>query len=909
MWTHAIILVVGFFLNSASGAVHLDWVRRTSLPFDDWVLDIAYGQGRFVAVGEKGVVLVSRDGVDWQRRVLNAEVGPLNTVRFVNDRFIAIAPASTDPYGGFNRGSVWVSANGDAWTRLESTLGLTATQSLADILWTGTRYIAVGFEGSRTFFLTSDDGTVWRNSLGAPSFSPLRMVHNDNGIVVIGRDNALSVAAALVSTDTVKWELVPIKLPGGERLGPLDVCASNRLFVAVGGGQTGDNGYMLSSPDGKTWTDRTPARIPSRLQRIAYARGQFVTVAASVGLGTALAFTSPDGIAWTPRGTGLERVASLPTLTALTSYSEGFLCSGNAGHLLRSQDGVRWTQLDTGLNGFGRTRVYARGEFWIPTFGGVLRTVDGTVWQNQLVAGSPLNDSPRLDSDSVFHGLAFTGTAFIGIASYNSSRAYFRSSDGVAWQGGDLPGRSPANYYDSIAAGGGLVVAVEVSGQIALSRDDGQSWTLVNSDAVTSTSLVYGGGRFVVLGSSRARTSTDGVNWSTHPFGGHDSYKGVVYYNSRYFAVRRIGATAPDQLIWSSDGASWSVQSLALPGYGAATLLGSPTVGPDGLYIGARGLHADGSVAILYSADGASWLVTQKTEALPAAYGGGVFLSEGGVYSAPAMPQARLKNLSVLGDVDGQPLIAGFVTSGFDGKKVLLRSNGPALSLFDVASPLPALSSRVFDRSGQELNGSSPAMLHLDSSETVAQATARVGAFPQTSGDRATFVRLLPGAYTLVTAAEAGATGKALTEIYDADAPELVTNGALANLSARAALGAGATRVIAGFVIAGSRPKTVLLRAVGQALQRFGAMRTASDPNLVLYNAGGVAVASSNDWNADAQAASIRIYAARVGAFALDEDSKDAAMLITLSPDSYSVHVSDRSGAGGEVLVEIYDVP
>ena len=46
-----------------------------------------------------------------------------------------------------------------------------------------------------------------------------------------------------------------------------------------------------------------------------------------------------------------------------------------------------------------------------------------------------------------------------------------------------------------------------------------------------------------------------------------------------------------------------------------------------------------------------------------------------------------------------------------------------------------------------------------------------------------------------------------------------------------------------------------------------------------------------------------------VGVFALPAGSRDAAVELTLAPGGYTVHVSPATGATGEVLIEIYEVP
>jgi hypothetical protein len=48
----------------------------------------------------------------------------------------------------------------------------------------------------------------------------------------------------------------------------------------------------------------------------------------------------------------------------------------------------------------------------------------------------------------------------------------------------------------------------------------------------------------------------------------------------------------------------------------------------------------------------------------------------------------------------------------------------------------------------------------------------------------------------------------------------------------------------------------------------------------------------------------------QVGAFALSSTtSRDAALLVTLQPGTYTVQVSGVGGTTGVAIVEIYDVP
>ncbi len=129
----------------------------------------------------------------------------------------------------------------------------------------------------------------------------------------------------------------------------------------------------------------------------------------------------------------------------------------------------------------------------------------------------------------------------------------------------------------------------------------------------------------------------------------------------------------------------------------------------------------------------------------------------------------------------------------------------------------------------------------------------------------------------------------------------------LLNISSRGFVGSGANSLIAGFVVGGSTPKTVLVRASGPALAAvpFNVPGTLPDPQLQLYS-GSTLLASNDGWGGSAP---ITAAAAEVGAFAWsDPTSNDSALLMTLSPGAYTAIVSGSSGDTGVSLVEVYDV-
>ncbi len=278
----------------------------------------------------------------------------------------------------------------------------------------------------------------------------------------------------------------------------------------------------------------------------------------------------------------------------------------------------------------------------------------------------------------------------------------------------------------------------------------------------------------------------------------------------------------------------------------------------------------------------------------------------------------RLINLSARAQVGtgGNIIFGGFAISprGASGTMpVLIRASGPAIAAapFNVPGTLPDPQLQLFDSSGAVLDtndawGGTPAL---------AAAAASVGAFAwgvPTSHDAALDLTLASGPYTAQAAGQAGDTGDALVEVYDATpvAASSPTAPRLVNLSARVAVGTGGNALFAGFVIGGSTSMTVLIRASGPAIAAapFNVPGTLPDPQLKLQNPStGAVYATNSGWGGDTNISSA---AASVGAFKWNSPtSHDSALLITLPPGNYTAAASGASGDSGVAIVEVYEVP
>ena len=169
----------------------------------------------------------------------------------------------------------------------------------------------------------------------------------------------------------------------------------------------------------------------------------------------------------------------------------------------------------------------------------------------------------------------------------------------------------------------------------------------------------------------------------------------------------------------------------------------------------------------------------------------------------------------------------------------------------------------------------------------------------QTSAGLAT-IRGSVDAPTTTVSGTISVPGKADTN-FAGVATTTVRTDRLINLSSRVQVGSGRI-LITGFVVGGTTPKRVLLRAVGPTLSGFGVTGALANPRLQLFDATGKVIAENDDWSgADTTAATTQ-----VGAFGLAAGAKDAALLVTLAPGTYTMQVAEVGGTG-VALAEIYD--
>ena len=121
------------------------------------------------------------------------------------------------------------------------------------------------------------------------------------------------------------------------------------------------------------------------------------------------------------------------------------------------------------------------------------------------------------------------------------------------------------------------------------------------------------------------------------------------------------------------------------------------------------------------------------------------------------------------------------------------------------------------------------------------------------------------------------------------------------NLSTRMRILTGEKVGIGGFIVTGTVPKRVLVRALGPSLAPFGLLNLLSDPTLTLNGPAGFVQMVNDNWTSSQQA--------EIAATGLAPGNElEPAILATLEPGNYTAVLSGTNGGIGSAILEIYDL-
>ena len=132
----------------------------------------------------------------------------------------------------------------------------------------------------------------------------------------------------------------------------------------------------------------------------------------------------------------------------------------------------------------------------------------------------------------------------------------------------------------------------------------------------------------------------------------------------------------------------------------------------------------------------------------------------------------------------------------------------------------------------------------------------------------------------------------------------------LDNISTRSSVQTGDKVMIGGFIIHGTHPKRVIVRAIGPELGRYGVPTPLSDPTLELHGGTGALIASNDNWQHTIVGGIItsdQVHDIRSSGYA-PRDGRESAIIANLTPGNYTGIVRGKNITSGVGLVEVYDL-
>ncbi|HEV2806659.1 MAG TPA: CAP domain-containing protein [Chthoniobacterales bacterium] len=258
------------------------------------------------------------------------------------------------------------------------------------------------------------------------------------------------------------------------------------------------------------------------------------------------------------------------------------------------------------------------------------------------------------------------------------------------------------------------------------------------------------------------------------------------------------------------------------------------------------------------------------------------------VSAAPVL----LANVSTRLPVAADPnaLIAGFILTGSEDKKVIVRAIGPSLNIpGQLANPtLELYQGNTLLASNDDWQNQPPADRDAVVNSTIAP----------TNPAESALVRTLPANglnYTAVVRGVSNSAGIAVVQVYDLNTG---ANSRLANVSTRGFVQTGDNALFAGTIVLGQTSERVVIRAIGPSLNIPGKI---ADPTLELVDSNGARVAFNDNWRTSQE---VDIIATTVA----PTNNLESAIVATLSGNgsNYTAIVRSATNTPGIAVVEVY---
>jgi pimeloyl-ACP methyl ester carboxylesterase len=257
-------------------------------------------------------------------------------------------------------------------------------------------------------------------------------------------------------------------------------------------------------------------------------------------------------------------------------------------------------------------------------------------------------------------------------------------------------------------------------------------------------------------------------------------------------------------------------------------------------------------------------------------------------------------------------MIGGFIIQGTQPKRVIIRAIGPELGAppYNVPSSLADPTLELHDGTGA-LIASNDNWQHTIIGGIITgnqvQDIMNSSYAPGDPRESAIIAELPAGNYTAIVRGANNTTGVALVEGYDLS-PDATS--ILHNISTRAFVQTADNVMIGGFIVKGTQPKRVIVRAIGPSLTEYGVPNALSDPTLELHDGAGALIASNDDWERTSIGGIITADQVRDITYSglAPGHRVESAIVATLSPGNHTAIVRGKNNTTGVALVEVYDL-
>jgi hypothetical protein len=320
-------------------SVDISWTETTIDAFSGGsIRSIAYGGGKWVAVGDGGKIATSStNGATWTEVTSSAVgVAPIRSVAYGNGQFVAV--------GGQN--IIATSVDSVTWTVMSPIFSSSSSSIINSVTYGDEKWIAVGINQRARLlsdFVYSLDGAAWslapssasnsfgdifRQSAGIDTYvslTPTSVVYGKGKFVAVGQ----LAKIAYVSSGSIEYTWST-----GEGSAAFATSSITNLVYGNGRFVAGtNNGKLAYSTDGITWTNSFTSSSPyTNYNMVAYGGGQFIAITQE-GL---IIFSIDGGATWAEEAN--SAFSSSAYVTGIAYGNKKFIAFGSDGKIAYSND-------------------------------------------------------------------------------------------------------------------------------------------------------------------------------------------------------------------------------------------------------------------------------------------------------------------------------------------------------------------------------------------------------------------------------------------------------------------------------------------------------------------------------------------------------------------------------------------